>query len=237
MTAAETGSGWLPRRYPDGHERRIRYPQIPDTDIEVVSASPDPYQSFAEEAQPDRWGPEVKICSYGLCLHGVHLCEYLTSICRASIIQLSFCTSDDTAGLGRPWALEWSLRSAERQCRSFAGSQRSCCAPSAGTLFLAIMHTTVKAVASSPLPAHARMTKGSRRPLQGTADPNELLQQLTSPSYKEAQQRYWEQIGSSFKVSAYAQSSSLASPHASFASRRARRLQPFRRHAARPLKT
>lgn len=44
-------------RYPGGQERRIRYPISDAEDDNVLSLS-DPYRSFAEECQPDRWGPE-----------------------------------------------------------------------------------------------------------------------------------------------------------------------------------
>lgn len=49
-------------RYPDGVERRIIYPStdVPSED-ESISSLSDPYRSFAEEFQPDRWGPEVSL--------------------------------------------------------------------------------------------------------------------------------------------------------------------------------
>lgn len=42
-----------------GVERRIIYP-VSDSEDETTLSLEDPYRSFAEEFQPDRWGPEVR---------------------------------------------------------------------------------------------------------------------------------------------------------------------------------
>ncbi len=42
-----------------GVERRIVYP-VSDSEDDTALSLEDPYRSFAEEFQPDRWGPEVR---------------------------------------------------------------------------------------------------------------------------------------------------------------------------------
>mmetsp|Transcript_12125 Transcript_12125/g.36411 ORF Transcript_12125/g.36411 Transcript_12125/m.36411 type:complete len:208 (+) Transcript_12125:184-807(+) len=59
VTAA--GSGYTERvlRYPDGLERRIRYPEPDRKPLQdlVIADTDGSYRSFSETEQPDRWGP------------------------------------------------------------------------------------------------------------------------------------------------------------------------------------